>query len=269
MAENRTPCCPGSRDMAYIDTYRIFDSCRDKDCFEDVIVFLTDYGREVIEHSTNVRCCSACIAAANITVNPVPFNNGFYQTETRIYVKMTFECCVCMTNRQIIEGIAVVDKRCVLFGGEGGVSVFRSDPNADGFCGSPELTETQTAFGCSAANLPTAVIELTDPVVLQTKIIERDRPCCRCCCEKDIPDAISGRLNGKLSPPGDRMLVVTLGLFTITRLQRPEQYLLNATEYSVPDKECECSESADPCSVFRGMEFPTEEFTASPPPKRR
>ena len=53
------PSCPSMRDTACIDTNKIFDSCRDKDCLEDVAVFLTDYGRDVIEHSSNVRCCSA------------------------------------------------------------------------------------------------------------------------------------------------------------------------------------------------------------------
>ena len=52
MAENRQSSSFGDRnakEMICIDTYRILDSCRDKDCFEDVRVFLTDYGQEIIE----------------------------------------------------------------------------------------------------------------------------------------------------------------------------------------------------------------------------
>ena len=41
MVENRNNCCSqGNRekDMVCIDTYRVLDSCRDKDCFENVRV---------------------------------------------------------------------------------------------------------------------------------------------------------------------------------------------------------------------------------------
>lgn len=250
--------CGSSRDTAYIDTYRILDSCRDKDCFEDVAVFLTDYGKDVVEHSSNVRTCSASISATNITVNPIPFNRGFYQVDIRIYVKMTFECCVCMSNRQVIEGIAVCDKKAVLFGGEGNVSMFRSDPQNDNFCTRPEFSDCP----CCGSNLPVAVVELAEPVVLNTRIIEKPSPCCICCCVNDIPSSISGRMNGGgLSDPGDRFLAVSIGFFSVTRLERPSQFLVNGTEYTVPEKECETIESDDPCSVFRAMDFPVSEFS--------
>ncbi len=263
MSDNRNNCCTGgigsSRDLAYIDTYRILDSCRDKDCFEDVAVFLTDYGRDVVEHSNNVRTCSATIAATNINVNPVPFNRGFYQVDIRIYVRMTFECCVCMSNRQIIEGIAVCDKKVVLFGSEGNVSIFRSNPDEDTFCTVPDLAE-----GCASSNLPVAVVELADPVILTTRILERQNNCCCCCCSaNEIPRGVCGRISGDLTDPGERILAVSIGFFSVTRIERPEQYLISATEYSVPEKECEYIESDDPCSVFRAMEFPVNEF--SPP----
>ncbi len=265
MSDVRNGCCSGgignSRDLAYIDTYRILDSCRDKDCFEDVPVFLTDYGRDVVEHSSNVRTCSASIAATNITVNPVPFNRGFYQVDIRIYVRMTFECCVCMSNRQIVEGIAVCDKKVVLFGSEGNVSIFRSNPDEDSFCTVPELANNC----CGSTNLPVAVVELAEPVILTTRILERQQcSCCCCCCSaSEVPGHISGRVSGDLTDPGDRFLAVSIGFFSVTRIERPEQYLISATEYSVPEKECEYVESDDPCSVFRAMEFPINEF--SPP----
>lgn len=258
MTDNRG--CQG-RDNAYIDTNRIFDSCRDKDCFEDTAVFLTDYGRDIVEHSTNVRCCSAEIAAADISVDPVPFNNGFYHIDARIYIRMTFECCVNMTNRQIIEGLCVCDKRTVLYGGEGGTSVFRSDPNMDGFCsGAPDIPESNKC-GCGNSSLPTAVLEVADPVVLGAKIIERRAPHhCPCGSERDIPSGVASRI-GNLAPQGERRLVVSVGLFSVMRLERPAQYLLDARIYSVPEKECQFTESDDACSVFRNMEFPVSEFS--------
>ena len=53
---NSSPCF-GGRDTVYIDTNRILDSCRDKDCFEDVPVYLTDVGNEIVDRSSNARGC--------------------------------------------------------------------------------------------------------------------------------------------------------------------------------------------------------------------
>ncbi len=264
MTDNRS--CH-ERESAYIDTNRIFDSCRDKDCFEDTAVFLTDYGRDIVEHSTNVRCCTAEIAAADISVDPVPFNNGFYKIDARIYIRMTFECCVNLTNRQIIEGLCVCDKRTVLYGGEGGTSVFRSDPDTDGFCrGIPDIPESKSC-GCGSSSLPTAVLEVADPVVLGAKIIERRIPHhCPCQSERDIPANVASRI-GNLAPQGERRLVVSVGLFSVIRLERPAQYLLDARVYSVPEKECQFTEADDACTVFRNMEFPVSEFNNDGPCK--
>ncbi len=265
MSDNRS--CP-CRDTAYIDTNRIFDSCRDKDCFEDTAVFLTDYGREVVEHSSNVRCCQAEIAAADVSVDPVPFNNGFYRIDARIYVRMTFECCVNMSNRQIVEGLCVCDKRTVLYGGEGGTTVFRSSPEQDGFCpGAPDIPESP-GCGCGSRSLPTAVLEVADPVVLGAKIIERKCPHhCPCQSERDIPKNVASRI-GDLSPLGDRRLVVSVGLFSVIRLERPAQYLLDAEVRPVPEKECDFTEADDACTVFRNMEFPVSEFSNERTDKR-
>ena len=44
MLDNRN--CSGThpKESVCIDTYRVIDSCRDKDCFENVKVYLTDFG---------------------------------------------------------------------------------------------------------------------------------------------------------------------------------------------------------------------------------
>ena len=41
---------------------------------------------------------------------------------------------------------------------------------------------------------------------------------------------------------------------------RTAQYLINATDYCVPDKECVSNDDDDPCSIFKNMAFPTQEF---------
>ena len=61
----------------------------------------------------------------------------------------------------------------------------------------------------------------------------------------------------------ENRLYVSLGIFSVIRIERPAQYLINASDYAVPDKECTVAEEDDPCKLFRSMAFPVQEF--SPP----
>jgi hypothetical protein len=46
----------------------------------------------------------------------------------------------------------------------------------------------------------------------------------------------------------------------VVRIERPGQYLVNGTEYTVPEKECVSPNTDDPCSMFKHMAFPVDEF---------
>ena len=128
MGENRFPCgaplaahaCgkDGPRDTFCIETNRILDSCRDRDCYENVKVFLTDLGQEIIDHTTQVRVKDACIAWTYIGIDPVQFNRGFYTVTIRYYIRLIFEGCICPGRSQEFDGIAVIEKQVVLWGGE-------------------------------------------------------------------------------------------------------------------------------------------------------
>lgn len=143
--------CGGGKDTVCIETNRILDSCRDRDCFENVRVYLTDLGNDVIERTSNVRTKEASIELTHISIDPVRFNRGFYTVNIRFYIKLIFEACVCPGRSQEFEGIAVVEKKVILYGGESNVSVFRSTPCTD-FCSLPEPT-------CGTKNLPEAVVD--------------------------------------------------------------------------------------------------------------
>ena len=239
-----------------IDTYRVLDSCRDKDCFEDTVVYLTDFGKEIIERTGAVRAKSACVVYANISVDPINFNRGFDQISIRIYVKMRFEACICKGNSQEFEGIAVVEKKVILYGSEGNVSIYKSG-NEDTFCSHPDLSGAE----CST-NMPIAVLEVADPIVLGVKIVHEHRgTCCCCCCASDIPESVCCTLSAPLCDSEEgKMLTVSLGFFSVVRMERPAQLLISGTEYCVPDKECVATEDESPCSVFRNMQFPVNEF---------
>ena len=97
MGENRFSCnssLGGNKEMVFIETNRVLDSCRDRDCFENSKVFLTNFGKEIIERTNSIRVKSSCISGANITIDPVQFNRGFYSVNITFYIKLTFEACV-------------------------------------------------------------------------------------------------------------------------------------------------------------------------------
>lgn len=255
MPDNRM--CQGShqRENICIDTYRILDSCRDKDCFENVKVYLTEFGEEIIDRTSTIRTKDAKINCAYIDVTEVPFNRGFFQLNIKMYVKLTFEACLSHCNVQEFEGIAVVEKRVILFGSEGNVNVFKSEISSNSFCCENHSKNNRQS------NMPTAVLEAVDPVVLNVKVVEpRVFPCCCCCMVEDIPSEVSQCVNGRLSPCDEKTLVVSLGFFSVVRIQRPAQLIVNATEYCIPEKECIVAEESDPCSLFKTMAFPVDEF---------
>ena len=257
MGENRFSCSGGAsaaRDTFGIEASRILDACRDRDCFENVRVFLTCVGDELIARTNNVRVKCAKLSGANIVTSPIQFNRGFYAVDIKFYVNLTFEVCVPMGQAQEFEGVAVIEKRVVLFGGESNVSVFRSS-DTEGFCTIPEPI-------CCKKKDPEAVVEVLEPIVLSAQIVDRADECHCCCCCCDIPAQITDGLNGTLADEsGDgRYLAVSLGLFSVVRLVRPSQLLLQATEFCLPDKECVSPCEDDPCSTFRSMPFPTAEF---------
>ncbi len=258
MSDNRFSCGRSdqgsSRETVCIETNRVLDSCRDRDCFEDVKVILTDFGNELLEHTTNIRAKSACIAWTYIGIDPVRFNRGFYAVTIKFYVKITFEACLCGGRSQEFDGIAVVEKRVILYGSESNVSIFKSNPDASDYCSLPEPC-------CSTKNVPIAIVEVVEPLILNTKVRDADEVCgCGCCCCGDIPEGVSARLSGTLSDSDGRYLTVSLGIFSVVRIVRPAQYLIQASEYCVPDKECVSTEEDNPCAIFRTMAFPTSEF---------
>ena len=51
------------------------------------------------------------------------------------------------------------------------------------------------------------------------------------------------------------------------RIERPAQLLVNAIEYNIPEKECIAARENDPCTLFKAMAFPVDEF--SPPTLNR
>ena len=103
--------------------------------------------------------------------------------------------------------------------------------------------------------------EAVDPIILNMKLVDvcQCRPCD--CSLTEIPQAILDCFGDSLTQGGDvHRLYVTLGQFSIIRLERDTQLLIPAYDYCVPEKDCQCSTQDDPCTVFSQIRFPIEEF---------
>ena len=256
MQDNRNApsCASQDKGMICIDTVRILDSCRDRDCFEDQRVYLTAAGEEILACATNVRTKAARILWAYVGVNDVPFNTGFYHISVRYYIEVTFEACVAIGKSQCFSGLVILEKEVVLYGGEGNITSYSSVPGA-GYCDIGNTCAVST-------NLPVAVVDTVEPVVLGTKVQE----CCDCCCEcLEIPEPVRCALDGNITNGnGGLRIYVSLGIFSIIRIERPAQLLVQASDYCVPDKECAAATNNDnPCDLFRSIAFPTSRFRGS------
>lgn len=56
---NCSGCGTNFREAVCIHTDKIYDSCRDKDCLENIRVYLTNYGQQIVDKAINVKCTKA------------------------------------------------------------------------------------------------------------------------------------------------------------------------------------------------------------------
>lgn len=250
-------CGQDQRTTVCIDTKRVLDCCRDRDCFEDVRVYLTAFGEEVLASATNVKTKSAKTLWAYVGIDEVPFNNGFYHVTVKYYVLFEFEACLGIGRSQCFKGIATLEKNVILYGGEGAVTSYTSSPN-NNYCNIGDLNTVGN-------NEPTAIVEAVEPVILGTKVKECN---CVCGCECfEIPDVINCALDGELVLDNrGPAIYVSLGIFSVIRIVRPAQLLVQATDYSVPDKECSVACDDNPCDLFRTIAFPVSRFRGTMAP---
>lgn len=257
MADRNSPAAGASghqtfKEAVCIDVARVYDSCSDKDCLEDLRVFFNDENQTIVNNAFAVKARSAELANVFVDVEPVQFNRGFYSVDITYCFRVTLEAFDrpgTRTGRKptTVEGIAVFDKKVILFGSEGNVKVFSSD------AGGPDSDSCTT-------DMPRAVVEAVDPVFLAARLVDAD-------CPVDgvqIPEVFSDKLEGSFGCVVPlKLVLVTLGLFSIVRLERNVQMLIPAYDFCIPDKEC-TSSSSDPCDLFRNIKFPVNEFF---PPK--
>lgn len=233
---------PRPTDSVNIHTDKILDACRDKDCIDDLRVYPTVSSQTVIDSAFSVRPESASLIYADVNVDAISFNRGYYTVDVTYFYLV---CGETFPDGTPVRGLAVFDKRVILYGSEGSVKRFSSH------------SDMKTDIVTEPLG-PLAVVEAVDPIALNLRIGDSgsgDDPELRSI-PQEIVDAIGEELN--LTGTGKR-LYVTLGQFSMIRLERSVPLTLNAENY-LPDSECAGSSGDDPCTMFSRVRFPVEEF---------
>lgn len=211
---------------------RVFDSCSDKDCITNLQVML-EGGGDLPPQFTAVktRCCS--IDNICMTVEPIPFNRGYYTVDITYTFGVELLCYerTC-DSPTLLRGMASASKSVILYGSESNTKTF--------FSSGARIGDTNSC--CEVVNLPTASCQCVDPIALETRIVnlrgaQEDGGCC---CR--------------------RAVMLTLGVFSVVELTRPVTLSAAAYPYNVPTKTCS-ADTDSPCEIFSRLSFPSEEFS--------
>ena len=234
----------GHEQNTSIQTNKIFDACRDKDCVEDLRVYPTVSSQALINTAISVRPSTAILLSAEVNVDAISFKRGYYTVDVTYFYRVTGTT---FPGSSEVVGLAVFDKRVILFGSESAVKVFSSET-----AGEPEVSLTY--------DLPVAYVAAVDPIALNMRLVD---PSTNPVPETDtpvIPGYILDAIGEELVMNGTgRQLYVTLGQFSVIRLERPMMMKLRASNF-LPDQECPGSNDDDPCTLFSQVHFPISEF---------
>ncbi len=187
-----------------------------------------------------------------IDVEEITFNRGFYTIDIRYFYKVRGEALGLTSSPTEFCGLSVFDKRVILFGSEGNARIFTSQSS---------LNNVDPAT-LGRTNMPTAVVDAVDPVVLGMRLADR----CDCClCDYDVIGSLPSFIyeafdDSLILTDTEKRVYVTLGQFSIIRLERDSQLLMPAYDYCMPEKECVGSNDDSPCDLFNKICFPVDEF---------
>lgn len=253
---DQTPACDlsGIREAVCIHTKKVLDACRDKDCVEDLRVYLTRESQAILDRCASARARCVELLHVDIDTECVPYNNGFFTLNITFFYRVVADVTVNGTRPTTVYGLAVFSKRALLFGGDGSAKIFTNR-----MCGCKHNSQR--------SNAPQAVVEVVDPMVLASNVVDA----CNCCCCPDLPElpeCVVCSFDDELVLSGEcRRLLVTIGQFSIIRLERDTQLLIPAFDYCIPTKVCSetggVGAAESPCDIFGKIEFPVDAFFPS------
>ncbi len=244
-------CSPEDLQRALsIHTRKITDSCRDKDCIEDLRVYLTSGSQTILDNAAGAKVRCADLVYAAVEVEPVAFDRNHYCIDVTFYYRVLADATIGTCRPAALYGLAVFSKRAVLCGEESRAHIFTTDSTDDN-------------LSCQRTQYPKAVVEALDPMILSSRVLEMNDSCPGDTAVIQIPAGVLALFDDELVLSGDRRrLFVSLGQFSIIRLERDAQIVVPFLDYSIPTKDCceipGCAE--DPCEMFSRIPFPAGQF---------
>lgn len=232
----------GAGQAVCVSVRKIMDACRDQDCMENLPVYLTAGSQEILEQATSVRARSAQLLYADVETEPVPYQEGYYCLTIQYYYRILADATMGAVRPAAIYGLCTTSRQAMLYGGQGESQSFRSN-------------------GAPGSQQPVGVVEAVDPVILCSQVVttEDGTPV-----PGPLPEAVLNAFDEDLpAVAAQQQLQVTLGQFSLIRLERDTQMLLPSCSYCVPEKGCsegDCGCAEDPCETFSRMQFPVGAF---------
>ena len=247
----------GIREAVCVHTDKISDSCLAKDCIEDLQVYLTVPSQQALDCAVSAKARYVELLHVGVHVETVPYSTGYYTVDLTFYYRVIADASAAGGRPTTVTGLAIFSKRLVMFGGETSARSFSSRSGVSCLC----------KQAIHAGNVPEAIVEVVDPMILGSRVQE----VCNCnCCPPSppvIPEAILGCFEEQLVLDGEsKRLLVTIGQFSIARLERSTQLLIPTFDYCIPSKTCKnvgSSNTESPCEVFGQIEFPMDAFFPS------
>lgn len=243
----------GCTEDVCITADQIYDSCRSKECIENLHVYFSPENQSVIDSASKITAESAEVIWVYSDVEPLNFHKGYYTVNMRFYFRIVLNAYTGSKCPVRVDGLAAYEKKTVLFGSEGEAKIFRSEYKEDSF----------DIASWKKTNLPTAVVSVVDPIVLDTLTVS---PCENVCSSSMdislVPECVHKIFETPVaSSPESRQVYVTLGLFMMVRLEREVGLTVPAASFCVPDGTCRAGEEPGaPCDLFDEIAFPVDEF---------
>lgn len=145
------------KEAVCIDAMRVFDSCSSQDCLEDLAVEFCEEEQTIVSSAAAVKCRNVEVINTVFTIDPVPFNKGFFTVELTYTFKINMEAYSCIgAPPHFVTGLASFCKKVILYGSQGNTKRFSSadcDDNSQ-----------------SMNNLPIATASVIEPIPLNCKL---------------------------------------------------------------------------------------------------
>lgn len=261
---------------------KVYDSCKEKDCIEDIEVF--GICKNLIKSAIDASCREVEVEDVIIDVEPLKFKRGFYTVTVTFVFKVEVELFFKNKAPKTRCGVAIFTKKVVLFGSQGRVKIFKSKFRR----GKPDIQYTPKL---EQDNRPNGKVEVAEPICLAAKIEEECEATILSARDIDIIKSILSLIQSNIAVVDvdakdnadvdididqtnivniggggkpEKKLLVTIGIFSIIKLVRFVQVLVPAFGFCNPPF-CVEATKEKPCEFFNTISFPKEAFF---PPQR-